>query len=311
MDDDDNDSFGGSFAGTQIMEEATNLDLSIDEYGSIEVVNHASGTTIISAPVFKNAEVENDQASSQHQTIFPVRSIVATKNQMSPRTLPDEYNEPSILQSAMMCGTLQDVDHSIDASQSIDFDDSSTIATSRYKGTSGEKWKSASKYRGEMLYLKTISEGSMDDSMECVSSNPTTTSYSQYTDYASIGNDTVESLTAAKRVLQKYANRAGVNLEELLEGLESGSYASSEAEESIGEDTLDSVFQARALLQNYAKRIGVDVEDIMKADVARRDTTSLADSMSPSSIFGSLSETSSADVTQETKTTKSSFSLFL
>lgn len=311
MDDDDNDSFGGSFAGAQISEEATNLDLSIDEYGSIEVVNNASGTTIISAPVFKNVELGNDLVSSQDRTAFPIRSIIATKEQVSPRHIPDEYNEPSILQSAMMCGTLHDVDPSIDASQSVDFDDSSTIATSRYKGTRGEKWKTATKPKAEMLYLKKISEGSMDESMEGISSNPTTTSYSHYTDYASIGNDTVESLTAAKRVLQKYANRAGVNLEELLEDLDGGSYASSEAEESIGEDTLDSVFQAKALLQNYAKRIGVDVEDILKADVVRRDTKSLAESMSPSSLFGSLSETASTDVTQGTKTTKSRFSLFL
>jgi hypothetical protein len=311
MDDDDNDSFGGSFAGAQILEEATNLDLTIDEYGSIEVVKNASGTTIISAPVFKNLELENDAVSSQDRTAFPVRSIIATKEQVSPRYIPDEYTEPSILQSAMMCGTLRGVDPSIDGSQSVDFDDSSTIATSRYKGTSGEKWKTATTPKTEMLYLKKIKEGSMDESMEGISSIPTTTSYSHYPDFASIGHDTVESLTAAKRVLQKYANRAGVNLEELLEDLDGGSYASSEAEESIGEDTLDSVFEAKALLQNYAKRIGVDVEDILKEDVVRRDSKSLADSMSPSSLFGSLSETSSADVTQESKTTRSRFSLFL
>jgi hypothetical protein len=311
MDDDDNDSFGGSVAVTQISEEATNLDLSIDEYGSIEVVNNANGTTIISAPVFKNVELEIDHVSSQDRTAFPVQSIIATKDQMSPRNIPDKYNEPSILQSAMMCGTLQGVDQSIDANLSLDFDDSSTIATSRYKGTGAEKWKAAAKPRGKMRSLKTISEGSMDESTARISANPSTTSYSQYTDYGSIGDDTVESLTAAKRVLQKYANRAGVNLEELLEDLEGGSYTSSDAEESIGEDTLDSVFQAKALLQNYAKRVGVDVEDILKADVLRRDTASLADSRSPSSLFGSISDTSSMDDTQGTKTTKSRFSLFL
>jgi hypothetical protein len=42
----------------------------------------------------------------------------------------------------------------------------------------------------------------MDESMECLSSKLTTTSNSQYTDYASIGNDMMESLTAAKRILQ-------------------------------------------------------------------------------------------------------------
>jgi hypothetical protein len=87
--------------------------------------------------------------------------------------------------------------------------------------------------------------------------------------------------------------------------LEGGSFTSSEAEELIGEELLDSVFQAKALLQNYAKCIGVDVEDLLKADVVRRDTMSLADSMSPNSIFGPLSDTSSVDVTEETKTTKS------
>lgn len=300
---DDNDSFG-SITKKVVTEETIDMATSYDEYGSIEVVNNTNGTTIISAPVFKHIEPELSELSA-----FPISSIIAPKDAMRPQNPTGEYKQPSLLQSAMMCGALEAVDGHIGASQSLDFEDSSTIASSRYEGTGGERFKSVANSKSEMLPLKTITE----DEATNFDIFPSTTSYSHYTDHNSIGDDTVESLTAAKQVLQKYASRAGVNIEDLLEDLEGGSEVSSgiaSPGESIGDNTLDSVFQAKQLLLNYANRVGVDVEDILNADVVA-DSSSVEGSTSHSSVFGSISDSSSNEYTQNTKSTKSRFSLFL
>jgi hypothetical protein len=216
----------------------------------------------------------------------------------------------------------------------FDFEDSSTIATSLYKGTRGEAWKAASRrkspYCGHSVgssgivqrrSLGTVDERSEDHTHASMSrTTGSRASASQTTDYRSaysrgfnssghlsIGEDTARSLNEAKKALQKYAQRTGENYRDMLQNLDVASSSDVlSLEHSIGEDTIDSVFEAKELLQTYASRVGVEVKDLLEVDVVNW----IESFTSPMSTSGPRS----ADETEGTNTSKSSrsrFSLFV
>jgi len=354
--DDDNDSFAsivvmdmsaketpeeGSNAGSQREGEST-LQPNTEAAECIEIVNNPAGPSIISTPP-KYVEPDVLDIDTHHSSmILPVKSIdveeqdtfLPTTSQVTPSPSPS----PSILQTTgMLCGFTEAFSPpGIEADLStINFEDSSTIATSLYKGTRGEAWKHAARKQSPNTAQSTASSGiikgsrslgTVDERTEGTASRASVSratrasrsrasrsrasaSRSDFMDSRdfdetiSIGDDTLRSLDEAKKALQLYAKRTGENYQDMLEHLDVASSSDLlSLEQSIGDDTIESVIEAKELLQSYARRVGLGVEDLLKVDVINWDSF-----VSPLSSR-SLDET---EGTNTTKSSKSRFSLFV
>ena len=345
---DDNDSFASIVAldmsTTEVETEESQhgqlssgiVHMSTNESESIEVVDNPAGPSIISAPPTYVDPHVADLDTAPVSSTRPVTSVavapsvtVTPQDRFSPRCVNNEPSPSFLSSTGIMCGFTDAFRHQAieaDLSQSLDFEDSSTIATSLYKGTKGEAWKISP--RKKSAAASTASSGILQDRSLATVEERTAEHSSRYSasrssvlrstasrdhcfaDDISIGEDTVESLNYAKRALKYYAKRTGITYDEMLELLDIASSASdlrSLAEPSIGEDTINSVFEAKDLLQSYADRVGVDVEELLATDVVNWDTTGdSTEAFLPSCTHGIRS----ADETEGTNTTKSSRSRF-
>ena len=334
-DDDDNDSFGPiivlDLSTEKGREEADQMDATNPGCESIEVVDKPHGTTIISAHAQdKPSKEEDDTTRTTNELTFPIKSVTAEEQPLSPRNF-DEMTVDN--PSPMLCGMATgQTPLAITDAPSLSFDDSSTIATSQYNGTRGETWKRAAKSSHSLspssthsgissrvpgrTSLHTVDEMTAEHSgFSPIIRSRCDDDVTSSDESNSLGEDTVKSLTAAKRVLQKYAKRAGVDIEDLLDNLEVDSVDSSTNDgESLGQTTIgdDSIHEAKSLLQRYAKRVGVNVEDLLNDNGA--NSGSFESAGTPSTTAGSRSEAStsgSTEYTEMTKSTTSRFSLFL
>lgn len=311
------------------------VQIATDTSESIEVVNNPSGPSIISTPL-KFAEPDVADFVMHDASILPITSVeIAPMDSCSPMSRYTGTGEAaSMFQMAgMLCGFADAfTPPGIEADMaSHDFEDSSTIATSQYKGTRGEAWKNAARKNNSKASQSTATSfnnracqplGTVDERTEDNTSRPSRASASRTSahrptnprrsgrkarDDISIGEDTLRSLNEAKKVLQCYAERTAGSYHQVLDHLEAASTSDIlSLEPSIGEATIDSIFEAKELLQSHASRVGLDVEDLLAVDLVNWD--SLA---SPSSM---LAASGSADGTEGTNTTKSSasrFSLFV
>jgi hypothetical protein len=313
---------------------------------SIEVLNNPTGPSIISTstPVYVEPEVLDLESRPSYRSIAPLKSVtVKPQETFSPTSQCSDVPSSLALSTTgmMMCGFTEVFSGpaiEADASGSLTFEDSSTIATSQYKGTRGEDWKKAARKKSassiaassgffEDRTLDTLDERTEDDDTSRASYSRASQSRATYSrasrsrmsgsraSYAgsmisggslSIGEDTMKSLDEAKKALQMYAQRTGENVRDMLEILDTVSTSDIfSLEQSVGEDTIDSVIEAKELLQTYARRVGVDVEDLLDMDLSK----DLAEYLSPTTTL-SADETEISN-TSSKASSNSRFSLFI
>lgn len=334
--------------GSQL--EGSLVQINKDTSESIEVVNNPTGPSIISMPPkYAEPDVLDLPSPPSYPSVAPVSSVVVSPLEepfISPTSHCSDSPSPSILASTgMMCGFTDAFSPAaVEAhpTQNFNFEDSSTIATSLYKGTNGEAWKRAARKKSTNSIAAnsgvgnrsfgTLDERTEDDTSRASGSRASysNTSYTSYSrasysrasqsrasasrasaarstvsgNSLSIGEDTMKSLDEAKKALQVYAERTGENYHDMLENLDTASMSDIlSLDHSVGEDTIDSVLEAKELLQSYASRVGIDVEDLLHVDL-----NNFSKFLSPSSILG----TSRSEGTNDTsKSSKSRFSLFV